>query len=84
MRIGLNCALSLHVSTHNSLLFAVFQPVEFVQLHSSTHPVSSPPGGPNSFNFKISSSFWKNLAKTYVGVPPRVGAPTSGKSWIRH
>ena len=34
----------------------------------------------------ISCSFWENLAKSYVGVPPprRVGAPSSGKSWIRH
>ena len=41
-----------------------------------------PPGGPNSFNFM---QFWENLAKSYVGAPPRgVGAPSSGKSWIRH
>ena len=34
----------------------------------------------------ISCSFWENLAKSYVGVPSlwRVGAPTSGESWIRH
>ena len=32
----------------------------------------------------ISCSFWENLAKSYVGTPPRVGAPSSGKSWIRH
>ena len=33
----------------------------------------------------ISCSFWENLAKSYVGAPPwRVGAPSSGKSWIRH
>ena len=34
----------------------------------------------------ISCTFWENLAKWYVGPPSprRVGAPTSGKSWIRH
>ena len=32
----------------------------------------------------ISCSFWENLAKSYVGAPWRVGAPSSGKSWIRH
>ena len=33
----------------------------------------------------ISCSFWENLAKSYVGAPPwGVGAPSSGKSWIRH
>ena len=31
-----------------------------------------------------SCSFWENLAKSYVGVPWRVGVPTSGKSWICH
>ena len=31
----------------------------------------------------IACSFWENLAKLYVSAP-RVGAPTSGKSWIRH
>ena len=33
----------------------------------------------------ISCNFWETLAKLYVGAPtPRVGAPTSRKSWIRH
>ena len=32
----------------------------------------------------ISCSFWENLPKSYVGAPRRVGAPFSGKSWIRH
>ena len=34
----------------------------------------------------ISCSFWEDLAKSYacVSSPKRVGAPTSGKSWIRH
>ena len=32
----------------------------------------------------ISCSFWENLAKSYVGAPRGVGAPSSGKSWIRH
>ena len=33
----------------------------------------------------ISCSFWGNLAKSYVGAPLwGVGAPSSGKSWIRH
>ena len=32
----------------------------------------------------IPCSFWKNLAKSYVGAPRGVGAPSSGKSWIRH
>ena len=38
----------------------------------------------------ISCSLWENLGKSYVGATPppppptRVGAPTSGKSWIRH
>ena len=50
-------------------------------LHSKILDARHPPGGPNSFNFM---QFWKNLAKSYVGAPPRVGAPSSGKSWIRH
>ena len=32
----------------------------------------------------ISCSFWENMAKSYVGTPRGVGAPFSGKSWIRH
>ena len=33
----------------------------------------------------ILCSFWENLAISYVGAHPwRVGAPSSGKSWIRH
>ena len=32
----------------------------------------------------ISCSFRENLAKSYVGAPRRGGAPSSGKSWIRH
>ena len=32
----------------------------------------------------ISCSFWENLAKSYVDAPPGVGAPSSGKSWVRH
>ena len=36
------------------------------------------PRGPNSFNFI------QFLGKSRVGAPWRVGAPTSGKSWIRH
>ena len=32
----------------------------------------------------ISCTFWENLTKLYVGAPWKVGAPTSGKSWIRH
>ena len=33
----------------------------------------------------ISCSFWENLPKSYVGALSwRVGAPSSGKSWIRH
>ena len=41
-----------------------------------------PPPGPNSFNFM---QFLGKFGKSYVGAPPwRVGAPSSGKSWIRH
>ena len=32
----------------------------------------------------LSCSFWEILAKSYVGAPWRVGAPTSEKSWICH
>ena len=33
----------------------------------------------------ISYSSGENLAKSYVSAaPPKVGAPTLGKSWIRH
>ena len=40
------------------------------------------PRGPNSFNFM---QFMGKLSKSYVGAPPwGVGAPSSGKSWIRH
>ena len=41
-----------------------------------------PPGGPNSFNFM---QFLWNFGKIVCSPHPRrVGAPTSGKSWIRH
>ena len=33
---------------------------------------------PRAQILSISCSFWENLAKSYVG------APSSGKSWIRH
>ena len=33
--------------------------------------------------FLISCSFSQNLAKSYVGAPPRPGAPSYGKCWIR-
>ena len=43
---------------------------------------ASQPRSPNSFNFM---QFLENLAKSYVGAAPwGVGAPSSGKSWIRH
>ena len=32
----------------------------------------------------ISCSFWEILAKSYVGAPRWVGAPSPEKSWIRH
>ena len=42
----------------------------------------APPGGPNSFNFMY---FLGNFDKIACWRPPwGVGAPTSGKSWIRH
>ena len=44
------------------------------------------PRGPNSFNFmQFLGIFLQNhmLAAPFPP-PPRVGAPTSGKSWIRH
>ena len=41
-----------------------------------------PPGGPNSFNFM---QFLGKIDKFVCWRPPRgVGAPSSGKSWIRH
>ena len=41
-----------------------------------------PPRGPNSFNFM---KFWENFGKIIYWLPPwGVGAPSSGKSWIRH
>ena len=41
-----------------------------------------PPPGPNSFNFM---QFWGKFGKIVCWCPPwRVGAPSSGKSWIRH
>ena len=40
---------------------------------------------PRAQILSISCSFWENLTKSYVGTHlRRVGAPTSGKSWIRH
>ena len=41
---------------------------------------------PGFQTLSISCSFRENLAEWYVGAPPPrgVGAPTSGKSWIRH
>ena len=33
--------------------------------------------------FSNSCSFSQNLAKSYVGAPRRVGAPSYGESWIR-
>ena len=51
-------------------------------LHSKILDMCPPPGVQI---LSISCSFWKYLAKLYVGAPPwRVGAPSSGKSWIRH
>ena len=42
----------------------------------------APPGGPNSFN---SMQFLGKFGKIVCWRPPwRVGAPSSGKSWIRH
>ena len=38
-----------------------------------------PPGGPNSFNFM---QFWGENGQIIASF--RVGAPSSGKSWIRH
>ena len=41
-----------------------------------------PPGGPNSFDFM---QFLGNFGKIVCWRPPwGVGAPSSGKSWIRH
>ena len=50
-------------------------------LHSKILDAPPPPGVQI---LSISCSFWENLAKSYVGAPWRVGAPSSGKSWIRH
>ena len=44
----------------------------------------APPPPPWVQILSISCSFWGNLAHLCVGPPWRVGAPTSGKSWIRH
>ena len=42
----------------------------------------APPGGPNSFNFM---QFLGKFGKIVCWRPPwGVGAPSSGKSWIRH
>ena len=40
------------------------------------------PWGPKFFQFH--AVFWENLAKSYIGAPRGVGAPSLGKSWIRH
>ena len=54
--------------------------VTVADLHSKI--LDAPP--PPVQILSISCSFWENLAKSYVGAPWRVGAPSSGKSWIRH
>ena len=42
----------------------------------------APPGGPNSLNFM---QFFEKIWQNRMLEPPRgVGAPSSGKSWIRH
>ena len=51
-------------------------------LHSKILDAPPPPGVQI---LSISCSFWEILAKSYVGAPLwGVGAPSSGKSWIRH
>ena len=39
---------------------------------------------PRNQILSISCSFWENSTNSYVGAPRGVGAPSSGKSWIRH
>ena len=47
--------------------------------------LGAPPRPPRPKIFSISYSFSQNLSKSYVGAPPppRAGAPSYGKSWIR-
>ena len=62
-------------------LLLTVSPSTVADLHSKILDVRSLPGGPH---LSISCSFWENLAKSYVSAPWRVGAPSSGKSWIHH
>ena len=55
-----------------------------VSQHADLHSkiLDAPPGGPNSFNFM---QFLGKFGKIVCWHPPwRVGAPSSGKFWIRH
>ena len=52
------------------------------ELHSK---ILDEPSGPNSFNFmQFLRNFGEIVCWCPPTLPPRVGAPTSGKSWIRH
>ena len=52
------------------------------ELHSK---ILDEPSGPNSFNFmQFLGNFGEIVCWCPATLPPRVGAPTSGKSWIRH
>ena len=58
----------------------VYTPV--ADLRGGARDVRPPPGGPNSFNFM---QFLGKFGKIVCWRPPwGVGAPSSGKSWIRH
>ena len=70
----------LQILVNYSLSSAYTQPV--ADLHSKILDAPPPPGGPNSFNFM---QFLGKYGKIVCWRPPwGVGAPSSGKSWIRH
>ena len=80
----LKVPLSLMLILMLMLLLMLSWRIPVADVHSKILDAPPPPGGPNSF---ISCGFWEFLAKSYVGAPPHprgVGAPTSGKTWIRH
>ena len=53
-----------------------------VDLRGGARDACRPP--PDIQILSISCSFGEILAKSYVGAPQGVGAPSSGKSWIHH
>ena len=75
-----NCHSQFKLSSQGSNI-SCGQPVAVADLHSKILDARPPP---RVQILSISCSFSEILAKSYVGAPRGVGAPSSGKSWIHH